>query len=206
MPQPSPLGRRTRGRVKLGAWLRDEGDSTPAAAVASSPGRRALYFTLEMPRKGLCRRLAAQRAGVSIQRIKRGILTADELNDLGTAAADLAELPIDFVEDCRSFEAIEARVMAERARGDIGLVVIDYLQLIDLSRATEDGARDDQRRVNGLKGLANAARVPIIAITSMTKTGQRAALDGKVDVTAGMGSGAEYAAALRAGALRRAVG
>lgn len=165
-----------------------------ARGTAASPGRRALYFTLEMPRKGLCRRLAAQRAGVSIQRIKRGILTPEELQDLGEAAVGLGELPIDFIEDCRSFEAIEARVMAERARGDVGLVVIDYLQLIDLSRATEDGARDDQRRVNGLKGLANAARVPIIAITSMTKTGQRAALDGKVDVTAGMGSGAEYAA------------
>ena len=157
-------------------------------------GRGVLYFTLEMSRVGLCRRLIAQRAGVSLQRIKRGIVPQDEMTALGMHSQELAKLPIQFIEDCRTVEAIEARVLAEKARGDVGLVVVDYLQLVKMVHRSDDGTRDDQDRVNEFKAIANRARVPVLAITSMTKTGQREAAKGKVDMTAGMGSGAEYAA------------
>lgn len=157
-------------------------------------GRGVLYFTLEMSRVGLCRRLIAQRACVSLQRIKRGIVPQDEMTALGMHSQELAKLPIQFIEDCRTVEAIEARVLAEKARGDVGLVVVDYLQLVKMAHRSDDGTRDDQDRVNEFKAIANRARVPVLAITSMTKTGQREAAKGKVDMTAGMGSGAEYAA------------
>lgn len=165
-----------------------------ATTTAKRKGRGVLYFTLEMSRVGLCRRLAAQRAGVSLQRIKRGVVSRDEMAALGMHAQELARLPIQFIEDCRTVEAIEARVLAEKARGDVGLVVVDYLQLAKMAHRSDDGTRDDQDRVNEFKGIANRARVPVLAITSMTKTGQREAAKGNVDMTAGMGSGAEYAA------------
>lgn len=165
-----------------------------ATTTPKRTGRGVLYFTLEMSRVGLCRRLVAQRAGVSLQRIKRGVVSASEMTAMGLHAQELARLPIQFIEDCRTVEAIEARVLAEKARGDVGLVVVDYLQLVKVARRTDDGTRDDQDRVNEFKGIANRARVPVLAITSMTKTGQREAAKGKVDMTAGMGSGAEYAA------------
>lgn len=165
-----------------------------ATTTAKRKGRGVLYFTLEMSRVGLCRRLVAQRAGVSLQRIKRGVVSRDEMAAMGMHSQELARLPIQFIEDCRTVEAIEARVLAEKARGDVGLVVVDYLQLVKMAHRSDDGTRDDQDRVNEFKAIANRARVPVLAITSMTKTGQREAAKGKVDMTAGMGSGAEYAA------------
>lgn len=164
-------------------------------------GLAVLYFTLEMSRVGLCRRLVAQRAGIPIAKIKQASISGDEMARLGAASAEFGRLPIEIIETCRTVEAIEARVVAEKARrkanpnlAPVGLVVVDYLQLVRLERRRDDGVREDQDRVNAFKGIANRARVPVLLITSMTKTGQRNAAAGNVDMTAGMGSGAEYAA------------
>jgi len=167
----------------------------------NTAGMTVLYFTLEMSRVGICRRLVAQRAGVTLAKIKQASLSPDEMQRLGAASQELGRLPIEIIETCRSVEAIEARVLAEKAKRKInpslpkiGLVVVDYLQLVRLERRRDDTVREDQDRVNAFKGIANRGRVPVLLITSMTKTGQREAAKGNVDMTAGMGSGAEYAA------------
>lgn len=164
-------------------------------------GLAVLYFTLEMSRVGLCRRLVAQRAGVPIAKIKQASITHDEMTRLGMASTEFGRLPVEIIETCRTVEAIEARIVAEKARRNanpslakVGLVVVDYLQLVRLEQRRDDSVREDQDRVNAFKGIANRARVPVLLITSMTKTGQRNAAAGNVDMTAGMGSGAEYAA------------
>lgn len=159
-----------------------------------APGRKVLYFSLEMSRASLCRRLAGQKAGVPSARIKRGVFVEGEMDALGVAAQKFGRLPIDVIETARTVEAIRARVLAERARGDVGLVVVDFLQLAQVERRQDDGYREDEDRVYALKHLANAARVPVLAISSMTKAAQRGAAGGKVDSTGTKGAGAEYAA------------
>ena len=165
-----------------------------AKGVNGKPGRHVMYFSLEMSRVSLCRRLVGQHAGISNARIKRAILSADDVETLQLAADEFAQLPIDVIESARTVEAIRARVLAAKTRINVGLVVVDFLQLAQTERGQDEGYREDEDRVYALKHLANAAGVPVLAISSMTKEAQRAAAGGKVDSTGTKGAGAEYAA------------
>lgn len=159
-----------------------------------TPGRRVLVFSLEMSREDICQRLAAQACGVSEARIENGAISDGEANALiRFLSEDLATLPINIVTACRTIEEMRARVLAEMAAGDVGLVVIDFLQRAKMGRRTDDANRDDQDRVYEAKGIANEG-VPVIAISSMSKASQTRANEGKVGVADTSGSGTEYAA------------
>lgn len=160
---------------------------------ATAP-RVALYFSLEMPRRNLLRRTAAMELGISSKKIKSGRLNEWEMKSVFAKANEYGELPLYVIDTARTLEAIRARVLAERARREVGLVVVDYLQLVGMEKTYRDDNRADADRVQGFKVLANDADAPVIAITAMTKAAQREAADGKVDQTAAKGSGAEYAA------------
>ena len=159
-----------------------------------TPGRRVLVFSLEMSREDICQRLAAQACGVSEARIENGAISDGEANALiRFLSEDLAALPINIVTACRTIEEMRARVLAEMAAGDVGLVVIDFLQRAKMGRRTDNANRDDQDRVYEAKGIANEG-VPVIAISSMSKASQTRANEGKVGVADTSGSGTEYAA------------
>lgn len=174
-----------------------------------TPGRRVLVFSLEMSREDICQRLAAQACGVSEARIENGRITVEEA--AGIAAflrEDLATLPVNVVTSCRTIEEMRARVLAEMAAAkpddpstEVGLVVIDFLQRTKVGHRTDDANRDDQERVYEAKGIANEG-VPVIAISSMSKSGQAHAEEGKVGVRDASGSGSEYAADLMAFLVR----
>lgn len=167
-----------------------------------TPGRRVLVFSLEMSREDICQRLAAQACGISEARIENGAIADVEANALiRFLSEDLATLPINIVTSCRTIEEMRARVLAEMAAGDVGLVVIDFLQRAKMGRRTDDANRDDQDRVYEAKGIANEG-VPVIAISSMSKASQTRANEGKVGVADTSGSGTEYAADLVAFLIR----
>ncbi len=171
-----------------------QADLATARGDEATPGRKVLYFSLEITRAVLCRRLAGQRVGVPSTRIKRRVFLPGEKEALKRAARELKRLPIDVIQTARTVEAIRARVLAEKARGDVGLVVVDFLQLAQVERRRDDSYREDEDRIYALKHLANAAGVPVLVISSMTKEAQRAAAKGEVDSTGAKGAGAEYAA------------
>ena len=174
-----------------------------------TPGRRVLVFSLEMSREDICQRLAAQACGVSEARIENGRLTIDEVRAITSFLnEDIATLPINVVTSCRTIEEMRSRVLAEIATEKpddpstgVGLVVIDFLQRTKVGRRTDDANRDDQERVYEAKGIANEG-VPVIAISSMSKSGQANAEAGKVGVRDASGSGSEYAADLMAFLVR----
>ena len=180
-----------------------------ARGDALTPGKRVLVFSLEMSREDICQRLAAQACGVSEARIENGRITQTEVGAICTFLRDdLARLPINVVTSCRTIEEMRARVLAELAAvkpGDpsteLGLVVIDFLQRTKVGRRTDDANRDDQERVYEAKGIANEG-VPVLAISSMSKSGQAHAEEGKVGVRDASGSGSEYAADMMAFLVR----
>lgn len=171
-------------------------------------GRRVLFFSLEMRRADLARRLVSQLCDIPETFIEQGRLSKDDHAALAHAAKELARLPIDIIEDCRTVEAIRARVLAESARGAIdpaqmpALVIVDFLQRVKTERVYRDENRADEDKVYELKGVANDAKVAVLVITSMTKTAQREAKTGDVSQTSAKGSGAEYAADLMAFLVR----
>ena len=158
--------------------------------------RRVLVFSLEMSRTDLVKRLAGQKAGVPEMVIERGALSGDQWEKLKTAMQELARLPIAIIGRCRTVESIRARVLAECAAGGVGLVVVDFLQLAKTAQRTRDKNEADEERIYALKHLANEARVPMLAITAMTKMAQAkvAKESDAASSTDAKGAGSEYAA------------
>lgn len=165
-----------------------------AAEETARSGRRVLVFPTEMSGPELARRRAATRAGISQARMRAGILTENELMRLAAALADRANLPLFTFDDVASIEGIRARVLAEAARGDVGLVVVDYFQMLT---STDEKGRDENRaeakRWDALKRIARDAKVPLLVVSSLTKEGQKGARgkDGPSQTDA-RGSGPEY--------------
>lgn len=179
-----------------------------ARGTATTQGRRVLFFSLEMRRADLAKRLLGQMCGISEARIEQGRLGQDDLHAIQRAAQEFARLPIDIIEDCRTVETIRARVLAEQARGaedtarKVALVVVDFLQRTGAERHFRDENREDEHKVYALKGVANEGKVAVIAVTSMTKAAQNAAKTGEVSSTGAKGSGSEYAADVMAFLIR----
>ena len=166
-----------------------------AAEETARAGRRVLVFPTEMSGPELARRRAATRAGISQARMRAGILSSDELTAIADALADRANLPIFTFDDVANIESIRARVLAEAARGDVGLVVVDYFQMLtSVDEKGRDENRAEAKRWDALKRVARDAKVPLLVVSSLTKEGQKGARgkDGPSQTDA-RGSGPEYA-------------
>lgn len=159
-----------------------------------TPGRPCLAFSLEMDGPELNLRLAGQMCGIGEERLEQGAITDHEFGLLQRALTELAQLPIQIITDCDTVEAVSARVLAERAKGDVALVVLDYMQLLKLPPGMRDENRAEAERVQALKRLATRADVPMLVVTSMTKAAQKSAREGKVSSGDARGSGSEFAA------------
>lgn len=164
----------------------------------TTPGKKVLVFSLEMSREDICQRLAAQGCGISESRIENGAISGDEFNKLARYLTEqLAWLPINVITECRTIEEMRSRTLAEMAAGEakVGLVVIDFLQRTKVGRRIDDQNRADQERVYEAKGIANEG-VPVLAVSSMSKSAQVRATEGNVAMSDTSGSGTEFAADL----------
>ncbi len=199
------LGGLFRGKLYILGGVPAAGKTTlawQAVLATARAGGRVLVFSLEMRRAELLKRLAGQMCGISEARLETGAVMTHEIEALQVALDDLSRLPINVVNDARTLEEIRARVLSEKARVDVSLVVVDYLQLVRMAQTYDDGNRADEDRVQGMKNLAMDGGVPMLVISAMTKAAQIAAASGKVDSTGTKGAGAEYAADLVAFLVR----
>ncbi len=108
-------------------------------------------FSLEMSRQELAMRMICSEARVNFQRLRTGHITQDEINRLVASVGKLSEAPI-YTDDSGTLTALELRAKARRLKKDkdIGLVVVDYLQL--MRTAPVPGLR--QPGPGGLRDLA----------------------------------------------------
>ena len=127
-------------------------------------------FSLEMGKEQLVQRLLCARAEIDSSRVRSGQLREDDWARLGAAMGELGEAPI-YIDDSAGVTVMELRGKCRRLKamhGDLGLVIIDYLQLIE--------GRNNENRVNqmseisrGLKLLARELNVPIIALSQLSR-------------------------------------
>jgi replicative DNA helicase len=138
------------------------------------PGRAVAFFSLEMPKEQLSLRMVCAEARVDIQKIRRGELSTEEWVNLTDAAAVLAPLPI-WIDDDPKLTMLDQyakartiRRQAEQVGFELGLVVLDYLQLMsrDRGHSTEDEVAQLSR---GQKILAKDLGVPVIAISQLNR-------------------------------------
>ena len=139
---------------------------------AALEGRKSIaIFSLEMSKEQLTERLLTEQAQIDAQRMHRGMLSEAEFDRVSNALGPLGEASI-YIDDTPVMDELSMQLKARQAkmRHNVDMIVVDYLQLM------HGRARGDDNRVQevsaisrSLKGLARELRVPVIAISQLSR-------------------------------------
>jgi replicative DNA helicase len=129
-----------------------------------------LVFSLEMSKDQLVQRLIASEAGVDSNRLRAGRISQNEWDSVYKAIDRISELPI-YIDDNASMMLMEMRSQARKLQaehgGTLGLIMIDYLQLMEGS--SDNRVQEISKITRGLKGLARELQVPLIALSQLSR-------------------------------------
>jgi len=145
-----------------------------AANVAISQKIPVGIFSLEMSKDQVVDRLISTYSGVDLWRIRTGRLSSEGVDNdfekIQRALGILSEAPI-FIDDAASANVLQMRAMARRlqAREGLGLVVVDYLQLMEPRNPTENIVRQITEISRSLKILARELNVPVLALSQLSR-------------------------------------
>jgi replicative DNA helicase len=126
-------------------------------------------FSLEMGREMLVDRLISAQAGIDGWRISTGNLDEEDFEKYGVAAGELAEAPI-YIDDTPGISVLEMRTKARRLmlENKVSLIVVDYMQLIRAPDA-ESRVQEVSKISQALKNLARELKVPVLAISQLSR-------------------------------------
>jgi replicative DNA helicase len=139
--------------------------------VEKSVGAATAFFSLEMSADQLATRILAEQSGISSEALRMGKISREDFQQLSFASQRLAELPL-YIDDTPglTIAALRARARRLKRRHDIGLIVIDYLQLLQGSgRANDNRVNEISEISRGLKTLAKELHVPVIALSQLSR-------------------------------------
>ena len=131
-------------------------------------------FSLEMSKQQLVERLIAAEANVDLWRLRTGQLSDEGMDNdfdkIGKALDRLSMAPI-FIDDAASPNALQIRTMARRLQSEkgLGLLIIDYLQLMQGTRRIENRTQEVSEISRSLKNLARELNIPIIAVSQLSR-------------------------------------
>ena len=144
-----------------------------AGNVARINNKSVLIFSLEMGRQQLVNRMLADASGVDSFKLDTGGFSSDDFSQISEALSDLSELPI-LIDDTPGLTVMEMRTKARRAaqKNDIGLIIVDYLQLMSGSskRSMDNRVQEISEISRGLKLIARELDVPVIALSQLSRT------------------------------------
>ena len=164
--QPSDLiilaGRPSMGKTALALNMVD--------TAAVEKGVVCAVFSLEMSKEQLVQRMLCSRAEVDAQRLRGGFLSEHDWPKLTQAAGVLSEAPI-FIDDTAALSVLDIRAKARRLQKErgLGLVVVDYMQLMRGTRRSESREREISEISRSLKALAKEMRVPVLALSQLNR-------------------------------------
>jgi replicative DNA helicase len=144
------------------------GIATHAALEAQRP---VLLFSLEMSKLELTQRMLCSEARVDSKRVRNGNLTEPDWQKIAHATGRLAEAPI-WIDDNPNLTIMEIRSKARRLKartGDLGLVVVDYLQLMTGRSNAENRQVEVSEISRGLKILARELECPVLALSQLSR-------------------------------------
>jgi replicative DNA helicase len=140
-----------------------------ATNVATTSGLPVLFFSLEMGHRELAQRILASEAKVDSQKLRTGKLDQQDWSKIGKALGRL-EIPL-FIDENPNVTVMEIRAKARRLKqryGGLGLIVVDYLQLM-----SGTGAENRQLEISeisrGLKILAREIEAPVLALSQLSR-------------------------------------
>ena len=141
-----------------------------AALEATNPSP-VLFFSLEMSNLELSQRLLCAEARVDSTRVRNGQLQADDWQKISRAMGRLAEAPI-WIDDNPNLTIMEIRAKARRLKsqiGNLGMIVIDYLQLMSGRSNAENRQVEVSELSRGLKILARELETPVVALSQLSR-------------------------------------
>ncbi len=143
-----------------------------AEHVAVNLGLPVLIYSMEMGGTQIAGRLLSSLSRVDQQRLRTGQLDARDWDRLSQAMAKLNSAPIQ-VDETPALNALELRARARRmwrSYGALGLIVVDYLQLMSATSAGENRATEISEISRSLKSLAKELKVPVIALSQLNRS------------------------------------
>jgi replicative DNA helicase len=141
-----------------------------AENAAVDAGTPVALFSLEMSETELAHRFIASRARVSSDELRKGRVKADRWPKVNSAASKLADAPI-YIDDSSDIGVLELRAKARRLanRHGLGLIIVDYLQLMRPDGRSDSRVEQIGQISRGLKILARELEVPVIAISQLSR-------------------------------------
>jgi replicative DNA helicase len=138
-----------------------------AAVDANVP---VAVFSLEMSKEQLSLRMLCSEARIDSSRLRGGFFSMEDWHRLTDAAGTLSEAPI-YIDDSPSLSAMEIRAKARRLKMDknIGLIIIDYLQLMQGRSSAERRDLEISEISRGLKALAKELKLPVMALSQLNR-------------------------------------
>jgi replicative DNA helicase len=141
-------------------------------SVKVMDGGVVAFFSLEMSSEQLATRIIAEQSGVSSERIRRGKISEDEFHRIVEVSRELQSLPL-YIDATGGLTIAQLAARARRLKRQrgLGLVLVDYLQLLTGSsrRAAEGRVQEVSEITVGLKALAKELNVPIIALSQLSR-------------------------------------
>jgi len=133
-------------------------------------GAPVLFFSLEMAAQQLSARILSEQTEIEMGKIRSGRFSESEWTSFVRAMQDLSTLPF-YIDDTGgiSIAQIAARARRFRREKKVGLIIIDYLQLIEPSRRAENRVQEITEVTKGLKTLAKELNVPILALSQLSR-------------------------------------
>jgi replicative DNA helicase len=141
-----------------------------AQHVATKMKVPVAVFSLEMTKEQLMLRMLCSEARVKAHNVRTGFVGKNEWGKLTLAAGTLHDAPI-FIDDSSDLTVLEMRAKARRLKAeiDLGLVVVDYLQLIRGHRRAESRQQEITHISSSLKGLAKELGIPVVALSQLSR-------------------------------------
>jgi replicative DNA helicase len=151
-------------------FLRDTEEGIEPAKSAGAP---AALFSLEMSADQLATRILSEQSGITSENLRTGRISQQEFRELARAAAELQSLPL-YIDDTPGLTIAALRTRARRLKRQkgIGLIVVDYLQLLQgtgRAGANENRVQEISEISRGLKTLAKELDVPVIGLSQLSR-------------------------------------
>jgi replicative DNA helicase len=166
-----------RGDLVLVAGRPSMGKSVVAMQMAhhaAVSGHGVAFFSLEMTKDALVRRLISAVGRVDAQKLRSGTLNPDERLRAARAASEIAELPL-WIDDsrARTIPAVTAALRKLIARHDVGLVLVDHLQLMKCAGRAESRHQELSEISHSLKHLAGELDLPVVLLSQLNRECER---------------------------------
>jgi replicative DNA helicase len=145
--------------------------ATNIADNVAGKGTPVGFYSLEMSKEQVATRIICARAGLPVDRAMRGQLNEEELRRFGEKAAFVSDLPLTIDESGGiSIAQLAARARRLKRKRGIGLLIVDYLQLmVGTSKRGDNRVQEVTEITTGLKALAKELRIPVLALSQLSR-------------------------------------